>query len=181
MVNALVPRSPGWLLGMPPPTFRYKKSERHGFTKLAVSPLIMVRFSKFEIWLAQLFHPDLLILPSHGPISAYSSHFLAYFKPIWAILDLFREFGPRFGAFKAYLGEFVPRSGSFRAYFLESEPGFGKFRAYYGGLGLVLGHLGPIFAYFRSWVTGFRPLWAHFRILGLDLGHLGPIPFWVRI
>ena len=47
------------------------------------------------------------------------------------------------------------------------------FRAYCGGLGLDLGHLGPIFAYFRSSVTGFRPLWAYFRTdpdLGFDIG-----------
>ena len=29
------------------------------FTKMAVSPLILVRFSKFEIWHAQHFGPDL--------------------------------------------------------------------------------------------------------------------------
>ncbi len=32
---------------------------QHAFTKMSVSPLIMVRFSKFEVWHAQHFDPDL--------------------------------------------------------------------------------------------------------------------------
>ncbi len=32
----------------------------HRFTKMAVSPSILVRFSKFEIWHAQHFDPNLL-------------------------------------------------------------------------------------------------------------------------
>ncbi len=33
--------------------------ERHGFTKMAISPLILVRFSKFEVWHAQHVDPNL--------------------------------------------------------------------------------------------------------------------------
>ena len=63
---------------------------------------------------------------------------------IWAILDVFREFGPRFRALRAYLEEAGPGLGPFRANFLESEPGFGQFSAYCGGLGLDLGLFLPI-------------------------------------
>ena len=34
--------------------------KKHGFTKMAVSPLILVRFEKFKIWHAQLFNANLL-------------------------------------------------------------------------------------------------------------------------
>ncbi len=90
---------------------------------------------------------------------AYFCKFRGVWSSIWAILDIFRAFGPRFRAFRVYLGEFGPGFGPLRANFLESEPGFGQFR----GLGLDLGHLGPISAYFMSSVTGFRPLWAYSR------------------
>ena len=76
--------------------------------------------------------PGRLELGHLGPISGVWTWILAtegIFLPIsgvwtsiWAILDLFREFEPRFGACRAYLGEFGPGFGpfwtkSFRAYF----------------------------------------------------------------
>ncbi len=38
----------------------YETLKKHDFTKMAVSRLIMVRFSKFEIWHTLHFDPDLL-------------------------------------------------------------------------------------------------------------------------
>ncbi len=37
----------------------YETLKKHGFTKMAISPLITVRFSKFEIWHALDFDADL--------------------------------------------------------------------------------------------------------------------------
>ena len=75
-----------------------------------------------------------------GPISevwasilarAYFCQFRRVWTSIWAILDIFQEFGPRFGAFGVYLEEFEPRFEPSRAYFLESGPGSGPFRTHF--------------------------------------------------
>ena len=104
-----------------------------------LSPLGPIRAFFGLFWpIMGLFQP---IPMDFRPISGSLDLDLGHLGPIsgvWAwilaILAVSRKFGPRFGAFRVYLGEFWPGFGPFhapRANILESGPGSGPFRAYF--------------------------------------------------